>query len=164
MKERVAYDDAVDLLEAEHKVVKKMFMDHAALCEKGGSDAAKYKTAQSICQALTMHAQIEEEVFYPLVRETIGTHELMDDALEDHAQAKEMIEQLQAMDAGDLQLDNAVKQLDMLIDQHVLLEREQIFLKARNSALDLREMTLPLLERRQQLKGEVHMDAIKGAL
>jgi len=55
---------------------------------------------------------------------------------------------MKATDAG---YDNTVKQLGTLIDKHVLEEREQIFLRARNAALDQRAMTLPLQKWRLQL-------------
>lgn len=161
MKKRVAFDDAVDLLDADHKAVKKMFMDHTALCEEGGSAQAKYLVAQQICGALAVHAQIEEEIFYPLVREAIGLDELMDEALEDHAQAKKSIAQIEAMKATDPGLDAALKQLGILIDQHVQQEREEIFLKARYAALDLRAMTLLLLKRQQQLKASAPAKPVK---
>ena len=152
MKQPVAFDDAVDLLDADHKAVKKMFMDHAALCEDGAPAPAKHMLEQRICQALAVHAQIEEEIFYPQAREVIGDDALMDEALQEHAQAKEVIARIGAMKATDAGQDGAVKELGMLIDLHVLEEREQIFLKARLAALDLRAMTLPLLKRQQQLK------------
>ena len=163
MKERVAYDDAVDLLDADHKAVKKMFIDYAALCEDGAPPPEKCALAQRICQALAAHAQIEEDIFYPEVRSAIGDDALMDGALQEHAQAKEAIAQIEAMQATDPGLDTAVKQLGMLIDQHVLEEQEQIFLRARLAALDLRAMTLPLLKRQQQLKTKVRATAVKEA-
>lgn len=164
MKKHVPFDDAVDLLDADHKAVKKMFLDHATLCEQSGTEEDKYALAQSICQALIVHSQLEEEIFYPLVRDVIGKDELMDDALKDHAQAKEVIEQIQAMNIADPQLDSAVKVLKGLIDQHVLQEREVIFLKARYAALDLKEIAVLLLERKQELMLSAKAHASKEAV
>lgn len=59
MKQPIAYDDAVDLLDADHKAVKKWFMDHAALREDAALAADKYALSPRICQALALHAQIE---------------------------------------------------------------------------------------------------------
>lgn len=152
MKEAVPFDDAVDLLDADHKAVKTMFMEHAALCEDGAPVAVTRRLAQRICLALNVHAQIEEEIFYPQVREAIGDDTLMDEAMEEHAEAKLLIAGIQAMKASDSKLAAAVKQLGVLIDRHVLVEREQIFLRARLAALDLRGMTPQLLKRQHQLK------------
>lgn len=161
MKERVAYDDAVDLLDADHKAVKKMFIDYAALCEDGAPAPAKRMLAQRICQALAVHAQIEEDIFYPQVHKAIGEDALMDQALQEHALAKEAIARIEAMKATDPGHDAAVKQLGMLVDQHVLEEREKIFLKARLAAVDLRAMTLALLKRQQQLKTKARVALAK---
>ena len=163
MKERIPYDDAVDLLEADHKAVKKMFMDYAAFCEDGAPAPTKRMLAQRICQALEVHSQIEEEIFYPQVRQVIGENALMDEALQQHAEAKKIIARIEAMKETDSGQDAAVKQLGVLIDGHVLEEREQIFLQARAAALDLRTMTLPLLKRQQQLKTKVRAALVKEA-
>ena len=163
MKERIPYEDAVDLLESDHKAVKKMFMDYATLCEDGAPAPAKRLLAQRICQALTVHSQIEEEIFYPQVRQVIGENPLMDEALQQHAEAKKVIARIEAMKEADSGQDAAVKQLGVLIDGHVLEEREQIFLQARVAALDLRAMTLPLLKRQQQLKTKVRAALVKEA-
>lgn len=152
MTETVAYEDAVDLLDADHKAVKKLFIDFNALCEDNSSAEQKQRIAQRICQALTVHAQIEEEIFYPQVREAIGGDALMNDALQEHGEAKQMIAQIQAMDASDEGYNEAVKALGTLIDQHVLEEREQIFLQARNAPLDLRGMVPALFSRKKQLQ------------
>ena len=152
MKEPIPYDDAVDLLEADHKAVKKMFMDYAALCEDGATAPVKRMLARRICQALVVHSQIEEEIFYPQVRQVIGRNALMDEALQQHAEAKKIIARIEAMKETDPGQDATVKQLGVLIDAHVLEEREQIFLQARAAALDLRAMTMPLLKRQQQLR------------
>lgn len=152
MTETVAYEDAVDLLDADHKAVKKLFINFNALCEDNAPAEQKQLIAQRICQDLTVHAQIEEEIFYPQVRQAIGDNALMDDALEEHSEAKEMIAKIQAMDASDEGYDDAVKALGTLIDQHVLEEREQIFLQARNAPLDLRGMVSALFSRKKQLQ------------
>lgn len=163
MKEPVAYDDAVDLLDADHKAVKKMFLEHAALCEDAAPAASKRLLAQRICKALAVHAQIEEEIFYPQVAKAIGDEALMGQALQEHAEAKAVIARIEAMKASDPGHDAAVTQLGRLIDAHVLEEREQIFLKARRAALDLRAMTLPLHKRQQQLKKQLAAAAVKEA-
>jgi hypothetical protein len=147
----IAYEDAVDLLDADHKAVKKMFIDHAAMCDVAAPSRAKRELAQRICQALTVHAQLEEEIFYPAVREAIGDDALMDEALHEHAEAKALIARIGSLSADDAAHGTAVKQLGKVIDQHVLEEREQIFLRARQSAMDLRGLTAPLAKRQKQL-------------
>ena len=152
MKPADAYDDAVDLLDADHKAVKKLFIDFIALCDDGAAPDAKRPIADKICQALLIHMQIEEEIFYPAVRAGTGDKPLIEEAIDEHAQAKETIAQIQAMDAADDKYDDTVKRLGELIDAHVLEEREQMFLEARQSQTDLRGLAVQLFERKQQLK------------
>lgn len=152
MKEPVAYEDAVDLLDADHKAVKKMFIDYGALAEDDAPAEIRQALAERICQALTVHAQIEEEMFYPEVRKAIGDDALIDEALAEHAEVKETMAKIGKMKPTNSAYDDTVKQLGKLVDQHVLEEREQIFLKARLSSLDLRGLALPLLKRQQHLK------------
>ena len=147
-----AYDDAVDLLDADHKAVKKLFIDFNALCDDGATTEAKRQVADKICQALLIHMQIEEEIFYPAVRAGTGDQPLIEEAIDEHAQGKETIAQIQAMDPGNDKYDDTVKHLGELIDAHVLEEREQMFLEARQSQTDLRGLAVQLFARKQQLK------------
>lgn len=141
MKELIAYDDAVDLLDADHVAVKKMFTDDSAVCEKTSHAAEKRILALATCKALTIHSQIEKEIFYLEVREAIGEEALMDIALEEHAEAKAVIARIEGMEATGAASDATATG-----------ERVPISLKARNARLDLRGMMLPLLKRQQQLK------------
>jgi hypothetical protein len=77
----------------------------------------------------------------------------MDEALQEHAEAKAKIAEIEGMSAGAKGFDAKVKALGKAIDEHVLEEREQIFLQARLSALDLRGMAVTLFARKKQLQG-----------
>jgi hemerythrin superfamily protein len=145
------YENAVDLLDADHKAVKTMFIDYGALCEDSAPAPARRTLAEKICDALQVHARLEEEIFYPAVREAIGENALMDEALSEHAEAKEVIAEIQGMKATSANYDATVKKLGKLIDEHVLAEREQIFLQAQRAPLDLRALAVPLYERKLQL-------------
>lgn len=155
MKEDTPFENAVDLLDADHKAVKSMFIEYIALCEDGAPAPAKRALAEKICQALTVHALIEEEIFYPAVRQAIGDDGLMDEALAEHAEAKELIAAIQGMKATSDNYDAMVKKLGEAIDGHVLEERERIFLQAQQAPLDLRALAVPLYQRKKQLQGTV---------
>ena len=72
MTETLAYEDAGEMLDADHKAVKNLFVDFNALCDDNAPAYQKQLSVQRICQELTVHAQIEEELFYPKVRKAIG--------------------------------------------------------------------------------------------
>jgi hemerythrin superfamily protein len=151
MTQAVAYEDAVELLDADHKAVKALFIKFNGLCDDDAPAQEKQQVAQKICQELIIHAQIEEEIFYPQVSEAIG-EELLDEALKEHAEAKQQIAELQGMSADDEGFDDKVKELGKAIDHHVLEEREQIFMKSMLAPLDLRGMAVELYERKKQLQ------------
>jgi hemerythrin superfamily protein len=163
MSDKIAFEDAVDLLDADHKAVKSLFIEFNALSDDQAPAADRQAVALKICQALTVHAQLEEELFYPAVRQAIGDDALMDEAILEHAEAKEMIARIQEMDAQDEAFDDTVKELGIDIDHHVLEEREQIFLKAKLADLDLRGMVPALAKRKEQLQKKAAMPARAAA-
>ncbi|MEO8525954.1 MAG: hemerythrin domain-containing protein [Caldimonas sp.] len=151
VKETVPFENAVDLLDADHKAVKKMFVEFNALCDDAAPAEARRALAARICHALTVHSQIEEEIFYPAVRQATGDDPLMDEALAEHAEAKQLIARIQGMKATSDAYDATVKDLGKAIDAHVLEEREQIFLEAQRAPLDLRGLAVPLYQRKKAL-------------
>ena len=152
MSATLFYEDAVDLLDADHKLVQKLFLDYQGLCDDGGSSKAKQQLALKICQDLTVHTQIEEEIFYPRVRAAIKDDALMEEALQEHAEAKEAIARIQGMAPTDAGYDDTVLQLFTTVMDHVMDEREQMFLKARYSTADLRGMVPELYARKKELQ------------
>ena len=152
MSATLSYEDAIDLLDADHKLVQKLFLDFQGLSGDEGPPEAKRQLALKICQDLSVHAQIEEEIFYPAVREAIEDDALIDEALLEHAEVKDAIGKIQAMSPSDAGYDDTVKQLFTTVMDHVMEEREQIFLKARYSTADLRGMVPGLYARKKELQ------------
>ncbi|MDQ3058143.1 MAG: hemerythrin domain-containing protein [Pseudomonadota bacterium] len=148
--------DACDLLDADHKVVKALFKEFEALTEsRSRSPTKKRQLADQICQALTVHAAIEEEIFYPAARAAIKDSALMNEAMVEHASAKDLIAQIQGMDAGDEMFDARVKVLGEYVDHHVKEERTEMFTKARKTKLDLVKLGEQLAQRKEALMGDM---------
>jgi hemerythrin superfamily protein len=151
--------DACDLLDADHKAVKKMFKEYEELTESRARSATQKKKelAMQICQELTVHAQIEEEIFYPAFREAVSKEaDLIDEAQVEHQTAKDLIAQLQAAAEPDDMFDAKVKVLGEYIDHHVKEERGEIFPKARAARkLDLVTMRDELEARKEELMSEM---------
>ncbi len=144
--------DACDLLDADHKAVKKMFDDFRTLSEgRGRSTAKKRELAQRICMELMVHTQIEEEIFYPAARGAIKDNALLNEAMVEHASAKDLIEQIRSMDEGDEMFDARVLVLGEYIDHHVKEERTELFPKVRQTRLDLVAMREELESRKEEL-------------
>lgn len=146
--------DACDLLDADHKEVKKMFKDYEELTGSRARSAAQKKMdlAKQICEALTVHAQIEEEIFYPAVRSAIKDTDLLDEAEVEHQSAKDLIAQIQSASVADDKFNAKVKVLGEYIDHHVKEERTEMFPKARAARkLNLVAMREQLLARKGEL-------------
>lgn len=150
--------DACDLLDADHRAVKKMFKEYEELAGSRARNAAqkKLELAHHICMELTVHAQIEEEIFYPALRSAIKETDLLDEAAVEHQSAKDLIAQIQGMAQADDKFDATVKVLGEYIDHHVKEEKNQIFPKARAARkLDLVAMREELEERKEELMSEL---------
>jgi hemerythrin superfamily protein len=157
--------DACDLLDADHKTVKAMFKEYATLTEsRSRSPAKKRQLAEQICKELTVHATIEEEIFYPAVRKAIKDNALMNEATVEHASAKELIAQIKGMDASDEMFDAKVTVLGEYIDHHVKEERSEMFIQARKTKLDLVKLGEQLQRRKQALMAEQSTPSITPVL
>lgn len=142
--------DAIALLTADHHAVKAMFKQYASLKDRGSSKE-KQALVQQICSALTVHAQIEEEIFYPAVREAIDDDDLMDEAEVEHEGAKALIAQLESARPSDDHYDAKVKVLGELVDHHVKEEEKQMFPEAKK-VIDAAALGAALQARQAQLE------------
>ena len=153
-----AAPDACSLLDSDHRAVKKLFKEYEELTHSRAADVQQKKRelANQICTELTVHAQIEEEIFYPAVREAISETDLLDEAEVEHASAKELIAQIEAATEVDDKFDAKVIVLGEYIDHHVKEERNEIFVKARAArGLDLMAMREQLAARKEELMEEL---------
>jgi hemerythrin superfamily protein len=148
-----AVPDAVALLQADHREVKGWFDEY----EKTDSDARKAKLSTQICQALKVHTQIEEEIFYPVSREYLKgeDEEMVDEAVVEHASAKDLIAEIEAMRVGDDLYDAKVKVLGEMIDHHVQEEEKEYFPACKKTEMDLVAVGAKLKARKDELMGQV---------
>jgi hemerythrin superfamily protein len=142
--------DAVSILTADHKKVKKLFKDFEGLKESG-SDAEKEELVAEICQELTIHADAEEQIFYPAAREGIEESDLLDEAEVEHASVRELVSQLESMSADDDLYDAKVKVLAEYVDHHVEEEQNEIFPKVKKAKLDLEGLGEQILEFKEMM-------------
>ena len=146
--------DACTLLDNDHKAVKKMFKAYEELMPSKARGVAqkKLELAREICQALTVHATIEEEIFYPALRNALKETDLLAEAEVEHATAKDLIAQIEAMAEVDEMFDAKVTVLGEYIDHHVKEEKNEMFPKARAAkSLDLVAMKDELQARKEEL-------------
>jgi hypothetical protein len=141
--------DAVQLLKADHRKVEDLFEQF----EKARSDDKKKSLADQICLELTIHATIEEEIFYPACDEK-AEEDMMQEARVEHDAAKMLIMDIQAGSPGDAFYDAKVKVLSEIIKHHVHeeeLRSEGMFAQAKEGGLDIDDLGAQLMERKQEL-------------
>ena len=143
--------DAITLLTDDHKAVKKLFKTYEGLAADEGNEAEKADIAAQICRELTNHAQIEEEIFYPALREALEEVDLIDEAAVEHATVKDLIEQIEAMKPGDDLYDAKVTVLGEYVDHHVREEQNEIFPRAKKK-VDVETLGQELKDRKMELQ------------
>jgi len=151
---RAAKTDATVLLQRDHADVKKLFRQYAKLADGEADGQERLALAMQICQMLTVHATIEEEIFYPAARAAGVEEDLLDEAAVEHASAKDLIAQIQLMSPGDELYDAKVTVLGEYVDHHVQEEEGQMFPKCRRAKMDLAGLAEQLAERKSELMAE----------
>lgn len=145
--------NAIDLLKSDHQEVTQLFEQF----EKAGDGAAKKAgIVEKICKALKVHAEIEEEIFYPAARGALDeeNEEIMDEAEVEHSSIKSLVEQLEDASPGDELFDAKVKVLSEYVKHHVKEEEGQMFPKVKKTDLDLDDLGHELASRKAELMAE----------
>ena len=149
--------DACELLDADHIAVKHLFVTYARLAVALPNDSAdeRAQLATRICDELTVHAQIEEDIFYPALRKAVPeTAAQLDEAKQEHLEAKKLIAQIRELGSAGPQMDELVSQLACAVEHHVKEERDELFPKAKAN-MDLDAIGEKLRERQQALLAEM---------
>jgi hemerythrin superfamily protein len=144
--------EALELLEADHDAVRQLFAAYRELAAHDAPEARRKALAEQICMELTIHARLEEELFYPVVREAIRDDDVMDEAEVEHASAKDLIVQILSMDPHEELYDAKVTVLGEYIEHHVREEQGEMFPKVRRSGLDLVRLGERLAVRKRELQ------------
>lgn len=139
--------EATALLRADHKLVSDLFSEY----EKSRSNIRKKQLVTQICKELTVHAQIEEEIFYPAVKQALKDKELVPEATVEHATLKDLIAQVKGVEPDGEMFDAKIKVLSEYVKHHVKEEQNEMFPKAKESKLDLVELGAQLTERKAEL-------------
>ncbi len=139
---------AIQLLKQDHRTVEDLFEEF----EGAKRPADKRAIAKEICMELTIHAMIEEEIFYPAVKDVVD-EEIYSEAHVEHDGAKVLIAEIMAADPSDEFYDARVKVLSEMIKHHVKEEeqRDGMFAQARKGDIDFDELGERLQTRKEDL-------------
>lgn len=148
--------DAISLLKEDHREVTALFKKFES------AKIGKAAIAEEICKLLTVHAQIEEELFYPAARDALEDNEegedLLDEAEVEHASAKELIAQIEGSEEGEDLFEAKVTVLGEYIQHHVKEEEGELFPKVSKTDLDLDGLGQELEDRKTELLAEQSED------
>jgi hemerythrin superfamily protein len=150
--------DAVALLKEDHRTVEELF----AQFEKASGDGRKQKLATKICLELSIHAKIEEEIFYPACEGKVE-EDLIKEAYVEHDGAKVLIAEILAGEPSDEFYDAKVTVLQEQIEHHVEEEEkrlEGLFAQARKAGLDMDALGEQLAARKAELTSEYEATGI----
>ncbi|NYT80067.1 hemerythrin domain-containing protein [Alcaligenaceae bacterium] len=146
----VAQKEVLSLLLDDHKRAKQLFKDF----ESAKDSATKEEIAHTVCIELQIHTELEEQHFYPFLRqqdpETFG--DLLDEAKVEHASAKSLIEQILAMKPDDDLYDATVTVLGEYVSHHVKEEEEELFPQVISKKIELRELLDPMMALKEQMQ------------
>jgi hemerythrin superfamily protein len=153
--------DATHILAADHRTVEGLFEQF----EKASGSDKKGKLAKQICTELKIHAQIEEEVFYPALKGKIDD-DLLKEAWVEHDGAKVLINDIEASSPDDEFFDAKVTVLSEEIKHHVREEEKQqdnMFQQARAADVDLEALGQAMLARKEELKAQADSSGLPPA-
>lgn len=149
--------DAIALLKQDHRTVSALFEEF----EKA-DDEEQSAIAQRVCQLLTVHATIEEEVLYPAAKEAFAGEEknedLVNEAEVEHGSAKELIAKIEGMSSGDEHFKATVTVLGEYIKHHVKEEETELFPQLKKTDLDLKELGSQLADRKFALMEQLGIE------
>lgn len=136
--------DAIALLEADHQRVEGLFREFKSA---GGDPVAKLHMAQIICMELTLHAMVEEEIFYPAFAQATGDQQLVERAKGEHQHVKELIARVPKAE----NLDGAMETIRRHALEHIEEERRDIFAKAKSCGMELATLGGRIQSRRAEV-------------
>ena len=147
-----ASPNAFELLEQDHREVEEWFDEYDELKE---DDKRKGELAEKICLSLKVHAQIEEEIFYPQAREATKDNDLIDEAVVEHATVKSLIGEIEAMEVGAELYDAKMRVLGEMVKHHIKEEEEELFPELEATQMDLDAVGKEIAERKEELMSEM---------
>jgi hemerythrin superfamily protein len=142
--------DAIALLRADHKKVSDLYAQY----ESTRSAARKKALVATICLELSVHARVEEEIFYPAVKAALKDKEMVPEAQVEHATLKELIARVKDREPDGEMFDAKIKVMSEYTKHHVKEEQNEMFPKVKKTRLDLQELGARIAARKEELMAD----------
>jgi hemerythrin superfamily protein len=149
-------DGAIEMLKEDHSKVQKAFKEFEKM-DREDTETIK-QVVQTVCEELKVHTTLEEEIFYPAVREAIEDEDIMNEASVEHETAKMLIEQLENMGPDDPNYCATFTVLGEYVKHHVKEEEGEMFPHAKKTDLDFEDLGQRMRERKQELVGTAQQE------
>ena len=152
--------DALQLLREDHNRVKEMFQRF----EKSEAASEKKEIANTAIMELMVHAQIEEEIFYPALKKQLGDVMMLHEAEQEHHVAEVLMDELQTMRLNDKQFEAKFMVLAENVRHHIKEEEGEMFGEARKKRIDFAALGEQMMMRKEELMAdEAQLDAAEQA-
>lgn len=148
-KPKASAKNATALLKADHKKVSDLFKQY----EASRSTKKKAELVEKICTELTVHAEIEEEIFYPAVKKALKDKEMVPEATVEHATLKHLIAQVEGKKPDGAMFDAKIKVMSEYVKHHVKEEEGEMFQKTKGTKLDMAALGERMMARKAELLG-----------
>jgi hemerythrin superfamily protein len=152
-KTRSKSAEAIEMLKEDHAKVKKAFKEFEKM-DRADTEACR-ELVQTVCEDLKVHTTLEEEIFYPAVREAIEDEDLMNEAAVEHETAKMLIDQLENMEPDDPNYHATFTVLGEYVMHHVKEEEGEMFPEAKKADLDFESLAQRMQERKAELVSQM---------
>ena len=147
-----ASPSALELLKQDHRKVEEWFDEYNELKE---DDDRKRALVEKICLSLKVHAQIEEEIFYPQAREATKDNDLIDEAAVEHATVKHLIGEIEGMEVDEELYDAKIRVLGEMVKHHIKEEEKELFPELVSAKMVLDAFGKELAKRKEELMAEM---------
>ena len=147
--------DALHLLKRDHESLRRLFREFERLVAGPCDFEGKAELAGRICSEMSIHADIEDELFYPAVQAVIGRDTLLDLDSFDHCGARSLIARLDEMEPTDAGYDDVVATLGVCTIAHMREEEDRMFERVRQARFDTAVLGGLMAWRQRALKADV---------
>ncbi len=139
--------EATAMLRADHKRVSDLFTQY----EKAKAPSKKKEIVTKICTELGVHAEVEEQIFYPAVKKALKDKKLVPEATVEHATLKDLIAQVKGVEPDGEIFDAKIKVMSEYVKHHVKEEQNEMFPKAKKTNLDMMALGAQMAARKVEL-------------
>ena len=143
--------DAMEMLSRDHEAMRRLFREFEVLHQRPGVNDQKAALVEKICMSLTIHAEIEEQFFYPVVRAAVRRALLPWQAAVDHAEDRELIAMIDELTPDHPDFDGAIAFLAAYVLPHMAVEEAELFPMLRLSGIDTMALSRQMTRTRKLL-------------